>query len=69
MYGLGEGKHSQALGWAESQRDPENLRKPPAPVEPALYHRGSATVAGGDGARDRTTQPPRLDWVAPEMAC
>ena len=65
----GGGKRSQALGWAGPQGDLENPCKPHPPVEPALYHRGFPTVAGEGWARDLANQPPRLDWVAPQIAC
>ena len=39
------------------------------PVEPALYHRGSPRWSARGGTRDLVTQPPRLEWVSPQIAC
>ena len=48
---------SPGAGWAAGRPRKPNANCHP-PVEPALYHRGTPTVAGEGGAGDFIIQPP-----------
>ena len=66
--GEGGGIASPGVGWATGRPGEPSLPATPRWSPPCTIVAPPRWPAR-DGARDPATQPPRLDWVAPQIAC